>query len=338
MAAVGTPWVIAHRGASGYRPEHTLEAFQLAVDLGADYVEADVVSTADGVLVVRHENEISGTTDVAARAEFADRRTTKVVDGSSLTGWFTEDFTLAELERLRAVERLPAVRPANTGYDGRYRVATLDEVLDLLARNNLRRDGTVHACVEIKHSTYFASLGLPLEEGVLEALDRHGLDTPTTLVESMETANLRALADRTAASLVQLFMADGAPYDLVTARDARSYVDLTTPAELAEIASYAHGIGVQKGLILPRGRRRPRPATALVSDAHATGLSVLVWTLRDENRFLPPDLRVGDDPSVRGDAIGEVVRFLDTGVDGVFTDHPDTGLAARRDWQARVSG
>lgn len=339
MAPVSKPWILAHRGASGYRPEHTLAAYQLAVDLGADFVEPDVVSTADGMLVARHENEIGGTTDVAAHPEFTDRRTTKVVDGTELTGWFTEDFTLAELKRLRAVERIPRVRQANRRYDSRFEIATLEEILDLLDRNNNRREHRVEVCVEIKHSTYFASLGLALEQPVLDCLGKHGLDGPDTLVESMETANLRALASRTSATLVQLFMAKGQPYDLAVVGDPRTYLDLTAPAELAQIATYAHAIGVQKSLVVPRdGRNRLLPATSLAPDAHAEGLSVVVWTLRDENAFLPAELRRGAGRGDKGDALTEFVRFFDAGVDGVFTDHPDTGLEARRGWLQRRSG
>ena len=220
-AGVDEPLVIAHRGASGYRPEHTLAAYKLAIQMGADYVEPDLVSTKDGVLVARHENEISGTTDVADHPEFADRRTTKVVDGHEVTGWFTEDFTLAELKTLRAEERLPDVRPGNTRYDGRYQVPTFDEVLDLVARESRRRGEVVGVYPETKHPTYFDSVGLSLEEPLVEALQRHHLNRPNARVyiQSFETGNLRELADTVRVPLVQLVDATGAPYDLQAAGD-----------------------------------------------------------------------------------------------------------------------
>jgi glycerophosphoryl diester phosphodiesterase len=329
------PIVIGHRGAPGYRPEHTLASYRLAIAMGADYVEPDLVSTKDGVLVARHENEIGGTTDVADHPEFADRRTTKTIDGRAVTGWFTEDFTLAELKTLRAKERLPQVRPANTAYDGRFEIPTLDEVLDLVARESRRVHRQIGVYPETKHPTYFTSIGLPLEEPLLQALRRHHLDRPNAKVflQSFETGNLRRLHRMTRLPLIQLLDASGAPYDLAAAGDPRTYRDLATPGGLAEIATYATGVGVNKELVLPRDATgstgEPSP---LVDDAHADGLLVHVWTLRAENQFMAANYRIGTDPTASGDAVAEDRAFLDAGVDGFFTDQADLGVEARDDW------
>ncbi|WP_222196023.1 glycerophosphodiester phosphodiesterase [Modestobacter italicus] len=325
--------VIGHRGASGYRPEHTLASYELAARMGADYVECDVVSTADHVLVCRHENEISGTTDVADRPEFADRRTTKTVDGVELTGWFTEDFTLAELKTLRAVERLPELREENTLYDGLFAVPTLDEFLELrrdLSRE-LRRD--VGAYIETKHPTYFDGVGLSLEEPLLADLREARLDRRNSPVflQSFETANLRELdAARVRVPLVQLLSAGGAPADLVAAGDPRTYADLSTAAGLAEIAEYADGVGPEKSQVIPlEADGTLGEPTSFVADAHAVDLLVHPYTFRNENAFLPADLDEGADPAAYGRAIEEQLRFWEAGVDGIFTDNPDTGVVTR---------
>ena len=325
--------VIGHRGASGYRPEHTLASYELAARMGADYIEPDVVSTSDGVLVARHENEISGTTDVADRPEFADRRTTKLIDGMPLEGWFTEDFTLAELQTLRAVERLPQVREENTLYDGLYQVPTLDEVLELRDRLSEELDREIGVYVETKHPTYFDGIGLSLEEPLLADLDEAGLDRRRSpvFVQSFETTNLIELAeDGVRVPLVQLLSAGGAPYDLVAAGDPRSYADLTTPEGLAEIAEYAAGIGPEKGQVIPRlADGRLGEPTSLVDDAHAVDLLVHPYTFRNENSFLPTDLREGAAPDDYGRAIEEQLVFWAAGIDGMFTDNPDTGVVTR---------
>jgi glycerophosphoryl diester phosphodiesterase len=330
------PIVIGHRGASGYRPEHTLEAYRLAIRLGADYIEPDLVSTKDGVLVARHENEISGTTDVADHPEFADRRTTKVIDGRPVTGWFTEDFTLAELKTLRAKERLPEVRPDNTRWDGRFQVPTLDEVLLMVRHESRRAKRTIGVYPETKHPTYFDSLGLSLEEPLVRALKEHHLDrrNAEVAVQSFETRNLQELDLMTQVPLIQLVDAAGAPYDRVAAGDPTTYADLVTPAGLSEIAGYADGVGANKNLVLPRDPASGATGapSALVDDAHARGLVVHVWTLRDENQFMATNFRIGTDPNAKGDGYAEAMAFLDAGVDGIFADHPDTTLAARNDW------
>ena len=327
------PLVVAHRGASGYLPEHTLACYELAIRQGADFLEPDVVATADGELVVRHENEIGATTDVGRRAAFADRRTTKVVDGVRVTGWFTEDFTLAELKTLRAVERLPHIRPGSALADGMHEVLTLAEVLALAGRSRTRDGGRVAVLVEIKHPTYFAARGLALEPRVLAALDAAGCGTAAdpVLIQCFETATLRRLAEQSSVRLGQLVDSHGAPYDLRAAGDPRRSADLLTPSGLAEVSRYADVIGLAKNLIIPRdpqGRlARPNP---VVEHAHAEGLGVWGWTFRRENRFLPLDLRSSRDPDAPGDLAAELAAYLAAGVDGLITDHPDVTDVARR--------
>jgi glycerophosphoryl diester phosphodiesterase len=327
------PIVIAHRGASGERPEHTLEAYTLGIEQGADYVEPDLVATKDGVLVCRHENEISGTTDVAGRAEFAARRATKTIDGVPVAGWFTEDFTLAELRTLHARERLPELR--GTAFDGRFPVPTFDELLELVARVNARpqRKGRrLGVYPETKHPSYFEGLGLALEKPLVEALRRHGLDRADApvFVQSFEVGNLRRLASLTRVPLVQLVEPAGRPWDFTLGRFARTYADMMRPEGLREIATYARGIGVHKNLVLPRDANdRLLEATPLVRDAHAAGLLVHVYTLRAENQFLPAELRRGAAPGAHGDLASEATLFLRAGIDGYFTDHPALGVGAR---------
>ena len=337
------PMVIGHRGASGYVPEHTLVAYFLAIEQGAEYIEPDLVMTKDGVLVVRHENEISGTTDVADRPEFADRKTTKTIDGIEVTGWFTEDFTLAELKTLRAKERLPELRPANTRLDGMFAVPTLEEVLALVqGLNDQRRQSAtdeqerhlklIGVYPETKHPTYFADIGLPMVEPLVALLEQYGYrgkDAPV-FIQSFEVANLKQLAGMTNLPLVQLLNETGKPYDFVVAGDPRTYADLARPEGLAEIATYASGIGVPKSILIPQ---TPEGAlstpTSLVDDAHANGLIVHGFTFRAENYFLPTDFQSSTDETTYGDLAGEVDRFLELGIDGFFTDHPDIGVQAR---------
>ncbi|MEH1167218.1 glycerophosphodiester phosphodiesterase [Micromonospora sp. CPCC 205539] len=325
------PIVIGHRGASGYRPEHTLEAYRLAIRMGADYIEPDLVSTSDGVLVARHENEISGTTDVAARTEFTSRRTTKTIDGIAVTGWFTEDFTLAELQTLRAKERLPQVRVANTAFDGRFEVPTFQEVIDLARTEGRARGRTIGVYPETKHPSYFASIGLPLEEPLVRVLRQNKLThrNAPVFIQSFETANLRRLSRMIDVKLIQLLDATGRPYDFTAAGDTRSYQDLATPAGLKWIAGYADGIGANKNLIVPRDAAGALlTPTNVVRDAHRERLLVHSWTFRGENQFLPVNHRIGTDPNARGDITAEYELFLGLGLDGVFTDQPDTAVAA----------
>jgi glycerophosphoryl diester phosphodiesterase len=328
------PLVIGHRGASGYRPEHTLASYELAARMGADYVEPDLVSTKDGVLVARHENEISGTTDVASHPEFASRQTTKTIDGVSITGWFTEDFTLAELRTLRAKERLPAVRQRNTIYDGRFQIPTLQQVIDLSKRLSRELDRPIGIYPETKHPTYFQSIGLALEAPLVKTLRNNGLNRrgAPVFVQSFETANLKAMDDELKVPLVQLFGAPGTrPYDHVVVANPDTYGDLATPAGFAQIADYADGVGPSKDYIVPRdAAANSLPPTTFVEEAHDADLLVHPYTFRNENQFLPLELRFGADPNGYGNAIAEYEQFFGLGVDGLFSDNADTAVEARR--------
>jgi glycerophosphoryl diester phosphodiesterase len=315
------PLVYGHRGAAGHRPEHTLESYRLAARLGADFIEPDVVATRDHVLVVRHEPAIGGTTDVAEHPEFAGRRTTKVIDGVTFADeWFTEDFTLAELRTLRARERLPEVR--STAYDGRFGLLTFAEAIAL--RTELERElgRPIGLVPELKHSTYFRGLGLPLEEPFLAALESADGRGPL-VVQSFEVGNLERLGGLTRMQL--LGAPEGCPAD-----SERTYGAMATADGLQEIARHAEIVGPAKRYIVPRDDQdRSLPATSFVADAHAAGLQVVPYTFRDENQFLPAELRRGDAPNAPGDAAAEYRQFYALGVDGVFTDHPDTAVRAR---------
>lgn len=321
------PLIIAHRGLSGEYPEHTMRAYRAAIDAGADFIEPDLVLTRDGVLVARHENEISGTTDVADRPEFAARRTTRTIDGETVTGWFTEDFTLAELRTLRARERLPELRPANRAHDGIDPVPTFEEILELLASVNQGREKPVGVYPETKHPTYFASIGLPHERPLLALLDRFGYRGrgAAAFIQSFEVGNLQALRRKTRIGLVQLVAAEGGPAD----RADLTYRTMISPAGLAAIARYADAIGPEKALVIPRlGDGRLGMPTTLVRNAHAAGLKVHPWTFRRENAFLPAALRSGDNPAQAGDLASEIRAFAAAGIDGLFTDNTPEAAAA----------
>jgi glycerophosphoryl diester phosphodiesterase len=327
------PLVVGHRGASGYRPEHTLASYRLAIEMGADYIEPDLVPTKDHVLVARHENEIGGSTDVAGHPGFAGRRTTKTIDGVRVTGWFTEDFTLAELRILRARERLPDLRPDSSAFDGLYRVPTFQEVIDLAKRAG------VGIYPETKHPTYFDSVGLSLEEPLAATLDANGYRgrNAPVFIQSFEVGSLKELNRRTRVPLVQLLGETGGPYDFVVSGDPRTYADLATAEGLAEIASYADGVGPSKSLIVPRDAAgNLLDPTSLVRDAHRAGLLVHPWTFRKENNFLPTDCRKGNPASPQflgagGNLPAELRLFYRLGVDGLFADHPDVAVAVRRE-------
>ena len=322
------PLIIGHRGAAGYRPEHTLASYRLAAEMGADYIEPDLVSTKDGVLVARHEPEIGGTTDVATK--FPGRKTTKMIDGTAVTGWFTDDFTLRELKTLRAKERLPLVRPDNTAYDGLFEVPTFQEVLDLRAQLSRELHRPLGVYPETKHPTYFRSEGLPLEPKLVRALNRNGLNRrgAPVFVQSFEQDNLRALRHRLRVPLVQLLDEP----QLHPAGDPAnpSYGELATPAGLRSIARYADGVGPWKNYIVPRNPDESSGTpTSFVRDAHRAGLVVHPYTFRRENQFLPLELRSSADPNEPGDLKSEIRQFFALGVDGVFTDNADIGVAAR---------
>ena len=313
------PLIIAHRGASGERPEHTLAAYQLAIEQGADFIEPDLVPTKDGHLVARHENEISGTTDVASRPAFAARKATKVIDGQAETGWFTEDFTLAELKSLRARERLPQLR--STAFDGQFQIPTFAEVLALAKARK------VGVYPETKHPSYFTAIGLPLEARMLADLKAVGWTrrTDPVFIQSFEVGNLKRLRPLTKLRLAQL-VADGSPPD----SPGTPYAAMLTPAGLKAVATYASGIGAERKLILPRGADgKLGEATTLVADAQAAGLTVHVWTLRAENFFLPADFKLGTDPRSPGDMAAEACAFVIVGVDGLFTDNPAQAVKGR---------
>lgn len=326
-APLEKPIVIAHRGASGDRPEHTIEAYALAIEQGADFIEPDLVLTKDGILVARHENEISGTTDVAARPEFADRKTSKTIDGERVEGWFTEDFTLAELRTLRARERLPQLRPGNTGFDGKFLIPTFSEIIALAKQKSAENGRVIGVYPETKHPGYFSSIGLPHEAPLLKALEEAGWTTAAApvFIQSFEIGNLKALSVKTRVRLIQLVAVEGGPADQPGVR----YSDMLTPGGLVEIARYAHGIGPQKDLVIPRTIAGTLKApTSLVKDAHAAGLKVHPWTFRAENYFLPTGYRNGINPRTRGNLAGEIRAYLDAGVDGLFSDHPGLAVEA----------
>ena len=351
-----TPLVIGHRGASGYRPDHTLESYKLAIDMGADFIEPDLVATKDGVLVARHEPNITGTTDVATRPEFASRKTTKNVDGVNEEGWFVSDFTLAELKTLRAVQPLS---DRDQSYNGKFQIPTFEEVLDLAKAEGTKAGRTVGVYPETKHPTYHAKLGLPLEDRLLAVLAKYGYTTKASpvIVQSFEVSNLKYLRTKTQVRLVQLVdandvNADGSmdltapydkPYDFAVAGDSRTFASLLTPAGLKEIKTYADGIGPWKPYLIPSKQvdanndgkpddlngdgkiderdRVMMPATSVVKDAHAAGLFVHAYTFRNEAKRLASDFK--------GDPKAEYKLFFNLGVDGVFSDFADTAKAAR---------
>lgn len=311
--------VIAHRGASGERPEHTLAAYELAIDQGADYIEPDLVPTRDGVLVARHENEISGTTDVSDRPEFATRLTTRVIDGEEVTGWFTEDFTLTELRTLRARERLPEIRPQNVRFDGLYQVPTLDEIIQLVRAKEAETGRVIGLYPEIKHPGYFASIGHDLAAMLVEQLAAAGYEgaEAPVFIQSFEVAPLRRLDGMADLRLVQLIEAEGSPAD----DPSLTYAEMVTPDGLATIAGYADGIGVDFRLLSDTDGW----PTDLIARAHAAGLVVHGWTLRLEPQFLPPPY--SDDLATYGRLADSIIMsafraLREAGLDGAFTDHP----------------
>ena len=332
----GKPPVVAHRGASALLPEHTLAAYARAIDDGADYIEPDLVATRDGVLVARHENEIGGTTDVAQRPEFASRKRRQVIDGETSEGWFTEDFTLAELKTLRARERLPELR--DTSHDGRYEIATLEDVIAFASEQAERRGRTIGLIPEIKHPSHFQRIGLPMEERLLETLAAHAYTrTAPVVIQSFEQANLRTLRDRLGPShgnirLLQLLgPPDAQPGDALAAGKPTRYADLMTPAGLEDIAGYAEIIGPWTRLLMPVAEDGTLGnATPLMADARAAGLQVWPYTFRPENHFLPRTLREGDDPRTRSEAgsLAEIRAYLALGIGGFFTDDPALGRRA----------
>ena len=352
------PLVIGHRGASGYLPEHTLESYALAIELGADFIEPDLVATKDGVLIARHEPNITATTNVSALPQFADRRRTRLVDGVSETGWFATDFTWAEMQQIRAVQ---AFGERDQGFNGLYRIPSFDEVIALAKRKSAEEGRTIGVYPETKHPTFHQQLGLALEDRLLHVLQKHGWNhrSAPVFIQSFEQANLKYLRTKTSVRLVQLVDADDVapdgsisyaapfdrPYDWAVAGRAGTFGDLVTPAGLAEVRTYADGVGPWKpylisaacinvvagrcadangdGLVNDTDRRLLAP-TAVIANAHAQGLFVHTWTFRSEQRRLASDYR--------GMPANEYLAFYEAGVDGLFSDFPDSAVVARTLW------
>ncbi|MEK2473408.1 MULTISPECIES: glycerophosphodiester phosphodiesterase [Streptomyces] len=333
------PLVVGHRGASGYRPEHTFGSYQLALDMGADVIEAgDLVPTKDGHLVCRHENDITATTDVADHREFAGRKTTKTVDGKKLTGWFTEDFTLAELKTLRAKERIPDVRQHNTLYNGHWQIPTFEEVLQWAEREGRRRGRPVWIYPETKHPTYFRKLGLGIEEPLAKLLRRYGRHTAhaPNFVQSFEPSSIQRLG-RLGVKCPKVVLLDEPsvkPWDFVESGDPRTTADLLTPEGLKWISGFAQGIGPWLPQIIAQDEQgKLGKPTTLVRDAHAAGLVLHPYTVRNENNFLPLDFRVGKNPGDYGNSLAYFKALFATGIDGLFSDNPDTALLAAEEFR-----
>ncbi|CAN5303096.1 glycerophosphodiester phosphodiesterase [soil metagenome] len=315
------PLIIAHRGASGYRPEHTSGAYELAMDLGADIIEPDVVATADGMLVCRHENELSATTDIASHPEFARRMTTKWVEGVEQTGWFTEDFTMAELRTLRGRERFPDIRPSSAARNDTHALMSLDELVFLVERSNARNGTHTGICIEFKSPAYFRRLGLPLDQLLSDTIARNPTAFASTaiMIEAEDQSWLRALRHRVTFPLIQLI--------------DRHSLHLASREGLRNIATYASGIAPHKHLVVGLDAEgRLDSETGLVAAAHAQALTVIVWTLRNENRFLPAQMHSSAEDRDYGHAASEYTAYLDAGVDALFSDFPDTAVRAREEW------
>lgn len=333
--------VVGHRGASALRPEHTLASYQKAIDDGADFIEPDLVSTKDGVLVTRHENEISGTTNVSTLSQFADRKTTKNIDGKDLTGWFTEDFTLSELQQLKARERIPEFRPANTAYNDLYPVPTLEQVIELAEANYKKTGKIIGLYIETKHPTYFKNQKLAMEDTLLKTLAKYKYtrEIAPVYLQSFEVQNLIDLKNELDlhktikhAQIIQLYDAKTAqPADFVESGETKTYADLATAQGLKDVAKYANGVGPSKGYILNFNDNGSVQTTSFITDAHTAGLKVHPYTFRPENNYLPTPLKCSQDkPAERcpSGALKEFEAYFKAGVDGVFTDDPALGREA----------
>lgn len=333
--------VVGHRGASALRPEHTLASYQKAIDDGADFIEPDLVSTQDGVLVTRHENEIGGTTNVSTLSQFADRKTTKNIDGKDLTGWFTEDFTLSELQQLKARERIPEFRPANTAYNDLYPVPTLEQVIELAEANYKKTGKIIGLYIETKHPTYFKNQKLAMEDALLKTLAKYEYtrDIAPVYLQSFEVQNLKDLKRELDlhktlkhAQIIQLYDAKTSqPADFVESGETKTYADLATAQGLKEVAKYANGVGPSKGYILNFNDNGSVQTTSFITDAHTAGLKVHPYTFRPENNYLPTPLKCSQDkPAERcpSGALKEFEAYFKAGVDGVFTDDPALGREA----------
>lgn len=345
---VNTPeiLIIGHRGASALRPEHTLAAYQKAIDDGADFIEPDLVATKDGYLVARHENEIGETTNVSELPQFADRKTTKVIDGVSLTGWFTEDFHLNELNQLKARERIPQIRPNNVQYNDLYNIPTLEQIIELADQHYQKTGKIIGLYIETKHPTYFQQQNLALENSLLMSLAKHKYtrEIAPVYLQSFEISNLKAMREQLdqlnsikQIKIIQLYGGKSTqPADAAMQKLTINYGDMATVAGLKEVAKYADGVGPSKTYILPN--TQAATVTSFVKDAHAVGLKVHPYTLRPENEFLPDYLDCGVNPAERCEtgAIKEYELFFRAGVDGIFTDDPGLGRKALLNYQASL--
>lgn len=345
---VNTPeiLIIGHRGASALRPEHTLAAYQKAIDDGADFIEPDLVATKDGYLVARHENEIGETTNVSELPQFADRKTTKVIDGVSLTGWFTEDFHLNELNQLKARERIPQIRPNNVQYNDLYNIPTLEQIIELADQHYQKTGKIIGLYIETKHPTYFQQQNLALENSLLMSLAKHKYtrEIAPVYLQSFEISNLKAMREQLdqlnsikQIKIIQLYGGKSTqPADAAMQKLTINYGDMATVAGLKEVAKYADGVGPSKTYILPN--TQAATVTSFVKDAHAVGLKVHPYTLRPENEFLPDYLDCGVNPAERCEtgAIKEYELFFEAGVDGIFTDDPALGRKALLNYQASL--
>jgi glycerophosphoryl diester phosphodiesterase len=326
--------IYGHRGASALRPEHTLASYAKAIADGADFIEPDLVSTKDGVLVARHEPDISETTDVAARPEFASRRRTLPFDGHNVTGWFTIDFTLDELKSLRCKERLgAAVRPESASYDGQFQIVTWEEMIDFAAAESAARGKLIGLVPELKSSTWHRANGHPIDERFLDVTARHSYAQKAPLhVQSFEIDNLKFLRAKLGRpSNLKLVQLVGASHEKPMDGRGLTYGQMTTPEGFAAIQRYAEVVAPNLRSVIPLNAKGGLGApNRFVSDAHAAGLGVVVWTFRPENRFLPKDLRSDAGENARNPAgsLTEMRRFLDLGVDGFFTDDPALGRQA----------
>lgn len=328
------PLVIGHRGASGYTPEHTLGSYALAITMGADYIEPDLVSTKDGHLIARHDNELGFTTDVAEHPEFASRYRNQTIDGKDVSGWFTEDFTLDEVKTLRAIERIPDIRPGNARMNGAFTVPTLQEIIDLAKSMEVSEKRVIGIYPEIKHSTHFKNLGLPMEQTVVDTLHKNGYNgrEAPIYIQSFEISNLKELKMMTELRLLQLYESDKSlkPFDQVGLADGLTYEDMSTPEGLKDVALYAYAVGPDKSYVIPRNsENRLGQPTSFVADAHSAGLKVHPYTFRAENTFLPSEYRSGDSLNAIGDLASEIRAYLEAGIDGLFSDQPDVPYRLR---------
>ena len=325
------PLIIAHRGASGYVPEHTLAAYSIAILQGADYIELDLVPSKDGQLFVRHDNELGLTTDVAEHPEFAPRKRQQQVDGVTMEGWFSEDFSAAELKRLRAVERIGQIRPGNTRFNGQFEIPTLQQVIDLVKALQISQGRQIGLYIETKHPTHFAGLGLGIEKQLLEVLARNGYRDASApvYIQSFEVSNLKALHQLSSLRLIQLYDS-GQPYDQLAQGKSLSYAQMASADGFKAVAKYATGVGPDKSLIIAQddkgGLGKP---SRFVADAHAAGLLVHPYSFRAENYFLPASLQRGESPAQRGDLQSLLRAYLDAGIDGLFIDQPDIAVRLR---------